>query len=133
MNSSNPPVPWSSGLYDCFDDVPNCCITYFCPCITFGRIAEIVNKGETSCRKSGGIYASLSLCRSRRRYSLPETPYTDWCVHGFCEPCALCQEYRELKKQGFDMSIGWEGNLERKRCRETMAPMAEGGMTTRDK
>jgi hypothetical protein len=27
-------------------------------------------------------------------------------VHFFCEPCALCQEYRELRNRGFDMGIG---------------------------
>ena len=76
------PVPWSTGLWDCFTDVRNCelifikttsfrlkklyqmqnqqsnsiyiflfslkgCITCWCPCITFGQIAEIVDKGST--------------------------------------------------------------------------------------
>lgn len=78
------PVPWSSGLCDCFSDPKNCklrlskasflsiymmrclrgnllclivliiiliitagCITCWCPCITFGQIAEIVDKGST--------------------------------------------------------------------------------------
>ncbi|OMP06435.1 hypothetical protein CCACVL1_01583 [Corchorus capsularis] len=38
---------WSTGLFDCFSDVPNCCITFWCPCITFGQIAEIVDQGST--------------------------------------------------------------------------------------
>ncbi|KAI8538189.1 hypothetical protein RHMOL_Rhmol09G0083000 [Rhododendron molle] len=42
-----PLVPWSTGLCDCFDDVNNCCLTCWCPCITFGRIAEIVDKGSS--------------------------------------------------------------------------------------
>ncbi|PIN13498.1 hypothetical protein CDL12_13883 [Handroanthus impetiginosus] len=41
------PGPWSTGLCDCFSDVPNCCITWWCPCITFGQIAEIVDRGST--------------------------------------------------------------------------------------
>lgn len=75
------PMPWSSGLCDCFSDPKNCklrlskasflsiymmiylrgnllclivliitsagCITCWCPCITFGQIAEIVDKGST--------------------------------------------------------------------------------------
>ncbi|KAI8538846.1 hypothetical protein RHMOL_Rhmol09G0135100 [Rhododendron molle] len=41
------PGPWSTDLFGCFEDVPNCCITFCCPCITFGQIAEIVDKGTT--------------------------------------------------------------------------------------
>lgn len=78
------PTPWSTGLFDCCDDVGNCmqshastlpallstyiciyiwhnlsgdvyfiivknlagCVTCFCPCVTFGQIAEIVDKGS---------------------------------------------------------------------------------------
>lgn len=36
---------WSTGLCHCCDDPANCLITCFCPCVTFGQIAEIVNKG----------------------------------------------------------------------------------------
>lgn len=39
-------TPWSTGLCHCFDDPANCLITCICPCITFGQIAEIVNKGS---------------------------------------------------------------------------------------
>ncbi|GFP83545.1 protein plant cadmium resistance 1 [Phtheirospermum japonicum] len=42
-----PQVPWSTGLCDCFSDFRNCCITCWCPCITFGQIAEIVDKGAS--------------------------------------------------------------------------------------
>jgi len=30
----------------------------------------------------------------------------DCLVHFCCETCALCQEYRELKNRGYDLSIG---------------------------
>ncbi|CAD5164657.1 unnamed protein product [Musa acuminata subsp. malaccensis] len=53
--------PWSTGLCDCCDDVGNCCITCFCPCITFGQISEIIDRGSTSCCASGALYA-LILC-----------------------------------------------------------------------
>ncbi|KAH0692204.1 hypothetical protein KY285_019301 [Solanum tuberosum] len=39
-------VPWSTGLCDCMSDPKNCCITLWCPCITFGRVAEIIDKGS---------------------------------------------------------------------------------------
>ncbi|KAA8532534.1 hypothetical protein F0562_032650 [Nyssa sinensis] len=38
--------------------------------------------------------------------------------------CALCQEYRELKNRGFDMTIGWEGNVQRQNGGVAMAPSA---------
>ncbi|KAH7839150.1 hypothetical protein Vadar_000473 [Vaccinium darrowii] len=133
---------WSSGLCDCCDDVPNCCITFWCPCITFGRIAEIVDKGSTSCGASGALYALIMYLtghacvyscfyrsKLRQQYTLPESPCNDCCVHCCCETCALCQEYRELKSRGFDMSIGWEGNVEKQRREMAMAPMPQGGMT----
>ncbi|KAF2294788.1 hypothetical protein GH714_017999 [Hevea brasiliensis] len=34
-------------------------ITCFCPCITFGQIAEILNKGSSSCAGSGAVYGLL--------------------------------------------------------------------------
>ncbi|KAG6399046.1 hypothetical protein SASPL_140520 [Salvia splendens] len=50
MNTENPEpraqskVPWSTGLYGCFSDCDSCCLTLWCPCITFGRISEIVDR-----------------------------------------------------------------------------------------
>ncbi|XP_047158055.1 protein PLANT CADMIUM RESISTANCE 2-like [Vigna umbellata] len=117
---------WSTGLFDCFSNFKNCCITFWCPCITFGQIAEIVDKGSTSCGASGALYTLVSCLlgcaciyscfyrsKMRKQYMLKESPCWDCLVHCCCETCALCQEYRELENRGFDMTIGWEGNLER--------------------
>ncbi|XP_004297456.1 PREDICTED: protein PLANT CADMIUM RESISTANCE 2-like [Fragaria vesca subsp. vesca] len=140
--------PWKSGLCDCFSDPKNCCITFCCPCITFGQIAEIVDKGSTSCGASGALYtliACVTTCpciyscfyrsKMRRQYSLESSPCGDCLVHFFCEQCALCQEYRELKSRGFDMAIGWHGNIEERNREVAMTPvppMVEEGMS-RDK
>uniref|UniRef100_A0A8R7QKL9 Protein PLANT CADMIUM RESISTANCE 2 n=1 Tax=Triticum urartu TaxID=4572 RepID=A0A8R7QKL9_TRIUA len=131
---------WSSGLCGCFDDVGGCCLTFFCPCVVFGRIAEIVDMGATSCCASGTVYAALASMtgmgclyscgyrsRLREQYRLKETPCGDCCVHWFCEACALCQEYRELKSRGFDMALGWQANMEK--MGKTMAPQTHAGMT----
>lgn len=37
---------------------------------------------------------------------LEEKPCQDCLVHWCCETCALCQEYRELTRRGFDLSLG---------------------------
>ncbi|WVZ73535.1 hypothetical protein U9M48_021829 [Paspalum notatum var. saurae] len=50
MNPSRPGTAglrrWSTGLFHCMDDPGNCLITCLCPCITFGQIADIVDKGS---------------------------------------------------------------------------------------
>ncbi|CAJ1936834.1 unnamed protein product [Sphenostylis stenocarpa] len=128
-NSYNPNLlakaDWSTGLFECFSNFKNCCITCWCPCVTFGQIAEVVDKGSTSCGASGAlytmifclvgcgcIYSSFYRFKMRRQYMLKESPCPDFLVHCCCEPCALCQEYRELEIRGFDMVIGWQGNVE---------------------
>ncbi|XP_074308772.1 protein PLANT CADMIUM RESISTANCE 7-like isoform X2 [Silene latifolia] len=138
---SNGSIPWSTGLCHCCDDPANCLVTTFCPCITFGQIAELVNRGEPGCAVSGTIYALLMAfggvaclyscfyrSRLRGQYGLDESPSADCLVHFCCEPCALCQEYRELRSHGLDMGIGWQANMERQSRVETMAPTA-GFMT----
>ncbi|XP_057777530.1 protein PLANT CADMIUM RESISTANCE 2-like isoform X2 [Salvia miltiorrhiza] len=137
-----PQVPWSTGLCDCFSDFRNCCLTCWCPCITFGQISEIVDKGSSSCAQNGALYtliACVTGCpcfyscfyrsKMRQQYSLHESPCGDCLLHCCCESCALCQEYRELKNRGFDMSIGWHGNVERQNRGIAMAPTVQGGMT----
>ncbi|XP_054777013.1 cell number regulator 1-like isoform X2 [Prosopis cineraria] len=131
---------WSSDLFHCVDD-PSL-FTCFCPCLTFGRIAEIVDKGTPSCSSSGLSYGLLALTglaclyscnyrsKMRAQYDLPEAPCMDCLVHFCCEACALCQEYRQLKNYGFDLSIGWEANMERsRRFAVTVAPALPPGMT----
>ncbi|KAD2804195.1 hypothetical protein R6Q59_030284 [Mikania micrantha] len=132
---------WSSSLCACCSDVPNCCLTCWCPCITFGQIAEIVDKGNTSCGVHGVLYAlieAFTCCgcmyscvyrtKMRTQYGLRESPCNDCLVHFCCERCALCQEYRELKYRGFDMSIGWQSNMERQNYGVQIPPMAQSGM-----
>ncbi|TYI43540.1 hypothetical protein ES332_A01G177100v1 [Gossypium tomentosum] len=114
-------VPWSSGLCDCFSDWRNCCITCWCPCVTFGQIAEIVDKESSSCGVNGALYTLIACvtgcacCYScfyrskmRQQYMLKKHPCGDCLVHCCCEYCALCQEYRELKTRGYDLSDGME-------------------------
>ncbi|XVF01249.1 hypothetical protein REPUB_Repub04eG0071600 [Reevesia pubescens] len=139
--TSNPvPGQWTSGLCHCFDDPVNCVITCVCPCITFGQITEIVNRGSKSCVSRGCLYGILAFAgcacfyscfyrsKLRGQYDLPEEPCTDCLVHFCCAGCALCQEYRELKNRGFDMGIGWEANMDRQKRGVTAAPIVVPGM-----
>ncbi|CAL1353317.1 unnamed protein product [Linum trigynum] len=138
-------VDWSSGLCDCFSDCRNCFITFWCPCVTFGQVAEIVDMGSSACGVNGALYTLIACVtgfpccfscfyrsKMRQQYGLKGTHCGDCLVHCFCEYCSLCQEYRELKNHGFDLSIGWHGNVERKNQNVEMGrlpPVVERGMT----
>ncbi|KAL8268962.1 hypothetical protein R6Q59_002760 [Mikania micrantha] len=70
----NPPQPmtgpsqWSTGLRDCGKDCSSCCLTCWCTFISFGQIAEIVDKGTTySLRCTRGY---LFDARSNNRMSM---------------------------------------------------------------
>ncbi|KMZ66016.1 plant cadmium resistance 2 [Zostera marina] len=131
------PAKWSTGLLCCLDDIGNCCLTCLCPCITFGRIAEVVDGGTTTCCASGSLYA-LIMCltgcsclyscfyrsKLRGQHLLEESPCSDCLVHCCCESCALCQEYRELKNRGINPKLGWKQQRV-----WYMAPVVEANMT----
>ncbi|XP_042399109.1 protein PLANT CADMIUM RESISTANCE 2-like [Zingiber officinale] len=121
VQTPRPKSPWSTGLCDCYDDPQNCITTCFCPCVTFGQVAEIVDKGSCSCGANGALYALImfatggcacvySCCyrsKLRAQYGLREEPCPDCLIHCCCcECCSLAQMYRELNRRGFDMSIG---------------------------
>ncbi|OWM90311.1 protein PLANT CADMIUM RESISTANCE 7-like [Punica granatum] len=123
---SQVPTGWTTGLCACFDDPSNCCITFFCPCVTFGQTAEVIDKGNTSCFRAETTCALLFnhfglfccyTCTYRTKlpglYSLHGDQCGDFCTHCWCTCCALCQEYRELKNRGLDPSIGWAGNQQK--------------------
>ncbi|VAH69353.1 unnamed protein product [Triticum turgidum subsp. durum] len=123
---------WSVGLCDCFSDSGTCCLTCWCPCITFGRIAKVVDEGSSSCCMHGTLYLLLGSvgwnwlysCTKRTsmraQYNFPGSPYMDCLVHLCCERCALCQEYKELENRGFNMSKG--------KMMESMAAPEKQGM-----
>lgn len=84
----------------------------------------LINCVTAACGTSGLLYGLVAAfigvpfimsctyrTKIRSRYGLVETPAPDWVTHLFCEPCALCQEYRELNMRGLDPSIGWQGNI----------------------
>ncbi|OWM76657.1 protein PLANT CADMIUM RESISTANCE 2-like [Punica granatum] len=136
---------WSVGLFDCFSDCGRCCISCWCPCITFGQISEILDRGSSSCGVNGALYfliAAVTGCacvyscvyrtKMRQQYKLEGSSAEDFFVHCCCEPCSLTQQYRELENRGFDVSIGWQGNVERQTrgvaVSSHMPPVTESGM-----
>ncbi|RLM64925.1 hypothetical protein C2845_PM16G09540 [Panicum miliaceum] len=116
-NGAPPAGEWSSGLFDCFDDVGGCGGGTCCVSGTLYLLLTAWTGGQPSVLTGGlgCLYSCSYRSKLRARYGLEEGPCRcpDCCVHFWCEPCALCQEYRELKARGFDMSQGWEENMER--------------------
>ncbi|ONI31346.1 hypothetical protein PRUPE_1G307500 [Prunus persica] len=135
-----PQGQWSTGLFDCLDDRSNCLLTCFCPCVTLGRIAEIVDRGTTSRGMAslnayamgsigcGWLYSGKYRAKLRAMFSLPEEPCGDFVLHGCCCVFSICQEYRELKNHGIDPSIGWQANVEKWNREGIKPPNVESGM-----
>ena len=134
---------WTTGLCSCFEDPMNCCITYWCPCVTFGQSVEILDRGQTSCVCSGAVCCLLAQIYSscwytctyrsklRNQFSIPGDQCEDFCIHCWCQPCALCQEYRELKNRGLDPSKGWATIADQRNMQDgiSMAPAVPSSMT----
>ncbi|MBA0621166.1 hypothetical protein Godav_006812 [Gossypium davidsonii] len=70
MTTQLPEGLWTTGLCECYGDVPNCnrLFTSICPCITMGRNSEIINRGEickpTVVSTKFGSGVILPACRS---------------------------------------------------------------------
>ncbi|KAK1387041.1 Protein PLANT CADMIUM RESISTANCE 9-like [Heracleum sosnowskyi] len=77
----------------------------------------------------GWILSCFYRSKIRKQYMLKKSPCGDCLLHFFCVLCALCQEHRELHIRGYDMSLGWKGNMEKQNRGLTTAPKPEGGMT----
>ncbi|CAL5399605.1 unnamed protein product [Camellia sinensis] len=140
-DSYPPHGQWTTGFNDYCDD-PSICFMVCClPCIPMGQVAEIVDKGSTSCFAAGLIFCILNpkCCgklyaysyRSKLRalFSLPEAPHSDFLAHCCCCLCAHTQEYRELKNRGIDPSLGWKGNVEKWKRGVAMPPIVTPSMT----
>nr|KAJ0228648.1 hypothetical protein LSAT_V11C100003340 [Lactuca sativa] len=58
-------------------------------------------------------YTCLYRVKMRKKYKLKGSLLEDCLINAFCGWCALCQQYRELDHQGFNVSIGWHENKRR--------------------
>ncbi|KAI3516646.1 hypothetical protein L1887_15569 [Cichorium endivia] len=141
------PIPmWSSGLFECFDDIPTLLITAVAPCVTFGQVAEMIDRGQNSCMVFAGLHAGLMYftgcgcllsayfrIKMSQIYNVPNDPLINILVHLICEPCALCQEYRELQSHGFNMTLGVGWKNQSPEIQQTLGlmvpPTVPGGMT----
>ncbi|KAF8023112.1 hypothetical protein BT93_F0569 [Corymbia citriodora subsp. variegata] len=130
-------VSWSSKIYHCSGDPRSCWTTFFCPCVTFGRIAAYAEEGSSSCMEKGALYClaaaltgGLGACccgcynraKMRTGFDWEQKRCADCSVHCLCHCCALCQEYRHLQSLGCDTSKGWEENSQMRNGSIEMTP-----------
>ncbi|XP_075248144.1 uncharacterized protein LOC142341136 [Convolutriloba macropyga] len=97
---------WSSGLFECFNDMTICLLAWCVPCFIQGKIAETV--GE-SCILHGilclippldWICAATIRGKVRENKGIEGSFMGDCCVIMCCAGCALAQEGREMNAMG---------------------------------
>ncbi|GJP56484.1 hypothetical protein CLOM_g15551 [Closterium sp. NIES-68] len=117
---------WSTGCCACFDDMEACCCAFWCPCVSFGRVAEIVTDGNVAMEEACALWALVAFCigagcvysfgfrtKLRAKYNLPGDTINDLLLHWCCGCCSFSQEYRELKNRGWIPSDGYKANITR--------------------
>ncbi|XP_071496580.1 cornifelin-like [Diadema antillarum] len=90
------PRDWSSGLFECFNDVPGCLLGLFCGTCYQCCVAQ--DMGENCCVPicvPGALVAMRAQVRGR--HNIQGTLMDDCCMTWLCGPCALCQLSREVK------------------------------------
>ena len=93
---------WKNGICGCFGNCGMCIVTWFVPCYTLGKTAEAVGENCLLC----GLLLFVPLAnivapilvrgKVREAKGIAGSIVGDFCVHLFCGPCALCQEYQEM-------------------------------------
>ncbi|KAK6350480.1 hypothetical protein TWF718_003671 [Orbilia javanica] len=119
------PAPFEHGMLSCFGDCGKCCVTFWCPCMTYGKIQHRLRhndlEGYSNCNGAcWGFGALMCLCgvqwvmsmiqrgEIRQRYNLKGSGFGDCCRHFWCECCALIQEDRELEARSATNVTGYQ-------------------------
>lgn len=96
-------------LCGCFDEWTSFLVVAFVPCggaiIQGLAVDKAQNKGAVIpillSAFLGPIGAAINRAQVRNAYGVEGNFCGDCCIHLWCAPCAVCQEYRQsLRKQG---------------------------------
>ncbi|KAJ7574875.1 PLAC8-domain-containing protein [Mycena floridula] len=121
---------WSNGTFDCFADPVTCLVSWFLPCVSYGRnrarYAALTDKGAVStdpmegvisdetikygvahCFGCGWIFGMQGRAMTRGRYRIAGDGATDCFLSCCCAPCALTQESREIELE--ERALGHAG------------------------
>ncbi|XP_019859379.1 PREDICTED: cell number regulator 10-like [Amphimedon queenslandica] len=97
---------WSNGICGCFGDVTTCLLSFFLPCVQFGRNAETVGENCLMYGLSQLVPLLNIYCRTvvrgkiRNQKGIDGTCFNDLLCHLFCMRCALAQEGQEILAPG---------------------------------
>lgn len=96
-------------LFGCFEDWTSCLVVSCVPCGAPIMQALAVDKAQGKgfliplllVAFVGCIGGALNRAQVRTAYNVEGNFIGDCCVHLWCAPCAICQEYRQAnRKQG---------------------------------
>ena len=95
---------FSTPAHGCFSDPLGCLLTMCCPCVTYGRVAQLsfgvpwylMCCAITCCHNFACCFGLASRFELRRKLNIEGHWCGDACIHACAAPCALCQELREV-------------------------------------
>ncbi|XP_062611156.1 cornifelin homolog A-like [Saccostrea cucullata] len=90
---------WSTGLFDCFDDLKSCLLGFFClPC----TVCSVASRTGECCCMPYCVQGGTVVLRSRIRTigGIQGTACMDCVILSLLGPCAVCQMQRELDNMG---------------------------------
>ena len=107
---------WTNGLFSCFNHIPSCIGSCFCPCLQYGlntgSLTGDDQVGDICYNSCYYLVSDLCGCHScvggelrtdiRKAYGIQGDGCGDCLIHCCCYPCALAQEAQEIahvKKQ----------------------------------
>ncbi|PNY24070.1 Protein PLANT CADMIUM RESISTANCE 2 [Tolypocladium capitatum] len=125
INSKSPETSqaWHAGFFDCFNPIDTCLVTYFLPCVTFGKTHHRLRKNgdlvgwepiNTSCLLFCGsgcvglhwIPMAMQRQNIREKYNLQGSCLTDLAVSCCCHCCAIIQSDKEAEHQEHQIQSG---------------------------
>ncbi|KAG7484078.1 hypothetical protein MATL_G00045930 [Megalops atlanticus] len=100
---------WSTGICDCFDDLPDCCCAFWCfecfACFTAQRFGECLCLpllDWTACVPPISLATRVAV---RHRYGIQGSICGDCLYVSFCNVCSWCQMSREMKRRQQTLTI----------------------------
>ncbi|KAI1817953.1 PLAC8-domain-containing protein [Poronia punctata] len=138
LNSSSPETArsWHNGFFDCFNPIDTCLVTWFLPCVTFGKTHHRLRKDgdlkgwepiNTSCMlfcgsSCFGLYGLMTALQRqdlREKYDLQGNCLVDIATACCCGCCDLAQQEKEAaywegmgKGKGKGDQVGYSTNEE---------------------
>ncbi|KAJ7644133.1 PLAC8-domain-containing protein [Roridomyces roridus] len=134
-NANNVPMvdgqrEWSHGIFDCLADPLTCLVSWFLPCVSYGRINaryqalevngvvskdpmegiisnESIMYGVAHCFGCGGLVGMGGRQMVRSRYAIRGDQASDCLLACCCAPCSLTQQSREIELE--EQSLGHPG------------------------